>query len=189
MTGVAAPSVTPLPHATVAWSLIRALLSIVLLVGLYFLAPLDGLRLLPLGLTLTVAAAVLVGVSAWQMSAIAASDHPRLRGIEALAVTVPLYILVFAGEYYAMSVQDAANFTVAGLTRVDTLYFAVTIFSSVGFGDISAASQAARVLVTVQMILNLIVLGAGIRVFVGVARRTREGLGGSPVMAARDEST
>lgn len=187
MTGVAAPSATPVPRATVAWSLLRALLSMVLLVGLYFLAPLDGLRLLPLGLTLTAAAALLVGVSVWQMSAISASDHPRLRGIEALAVTVPLYILVFAGEYYAMALQDAANFTVAGLTRVDTLYFAVTVFSSVGFGDISAASQAARVLVTVQTILNLIVLGAGIRVFVGVARRTRQVLAVSPPTAVQDE--
>lgn len=187
MTGVAAPSATPVPRATVAWSLLRALLSMVLLVGLYFLAPLDGLRLLPLGLTLTAAAALLVVIGAWQISAITASPHPRLRGIEALAITVPLYILVFAGTYFAMSVQDAANFDVAGLTRVDTLYFTVTVFSSVGFGDISAASQAARVLVTVQMILNLIVLGAGIRVFVGVARRTREGLAVSPLMASRDE--
>jgi hypothetical protein len=72
-----------------------------------------------------------------------------------------------------MAVQDAASFDLEGLTRMDTLYFAVTVFSSVGFGDISAASQAARVLVTVQMLLNLIVLGAGIRVFVGAARRTR----------------
>ena len=43
----------------------------------------------------------------------------------------------------------------------------VTIFSTVGFGDISAASEAARVLVTVQMILDLIVLGLGIRILVG----------------------
>ena len=54
------------------------------------------------------------------------------------------------------------------------LYFAVTIFSSVGFGDIFAASQTARALVTIQMILNLLVLGAGIGVFVGAARRRRD---------------
>ncbi|WP_404430895.1 potassium channel family protein [Microbacterium lacus] len=188
MTGVAAPSATPVPQATVAWSLMRALLSMVVLVGLYFLAPLDGLRGVPLGFTLTVAGALLVGIGAWQLTAISTSPHPRLRGVEALAITVPLYILVFASAYYAMALQDASTFDVAGLTRVDTLYFTVTVFSSVGFGDISAASQVARVLVTVQMVLNLIVLGAGIRVFVGVARRTREGLAGS-LTTSRQGST
>ena len=38
----------------------------------------------------------------------------------------------------------AANFT-HPLTRTDTLYFAVTFFSTVGFGDIAAKSEAARV--------------------------------------------
>lgn len=179
MTQSGTPSATPVPRAVVAWGIGRALLSMVVLVGLYFLGPLDGLRVVPVGVTLTVAGALLVGIGVWQIRAITASPHPRLRGVEALAVTVPLYILVFAGAYYAMAVQDAANFDVGGLTRLDTLYFAVTVFSSVGFGDISATSQAARTLVTVQMILNLIVLGAGIRVFVGAARRTREGLAGS----------
>jgi voltage-gated potassium channel len=51
------------------------------------------------------------------------------------------------------------------LTRTDSLYFTVTVFATVGFGDINPTSQAARVLVTVQMILDLLVLGLGIRVF------------------------
>ncbi len=168
----AAPSTVP--GTVVMWSLLRALLSMVVLLVFYFLGPLDGLRGVPLAITLAVAVALVVGIGTWQVRAITASPHPGLRGVEALAITVPLYILVFAGAYYAMSLQDAASFDAAGLTRMDTLYFAVTVFSSVGFGDISAASQAARVLVTVQMILNLLVLGAGIRVFVGAVRRTRE---------------
>ena len=32
-----------------------------------------------------------------------------------------------------------ASFTVEGLTRIDTLYFTTTVFSTVGFGDISPA--------------------------------------------------
>jgi voltage-gated potassium channel len=158
----------------IAWGLLRALASTVALVTLYFLVPLDRLRAIPLGLTLTVAVVLLVAIGTWQVRAITTSPHPRLRGIESLAVTVPLYILLFAAAYYGMAVQDPASFDVDGLTRVDTLYFAVTVFSSVGFGDISAASQTARVLVTIQMILNLLVLGAGIRVFVGAARRRRD---------------
>jgi voltage-gated potassium channel len=54
------------------------------------------------------------------------------------------------------------------------LYFTVTVFSTVGFGDIFPASEAARLLVTAQMILNLIVLGLGVRLIVGAAQRARE---------------
>jgi hypothetical protein len=50
----------------------------------------------------------------------------------------------------------------------------VTTFSSVGFGDITAASQTARLVVTWQMLLNLLVLGIGIRLFVGAVTVGRE---------------
>ena len=43
-----------------------------------------------------------------------------------------------------------------------------------GFGDITATSQAARLVVTVQMILDLLVLGLGIRVFIGAVQLARQ---------------
>ena len=157
----------------VAWSLSRALLWLTLLVALYFLGPLDQLEPAPFGVTLAIAAAGLVAIAVWEVRAISRSEHPGLRGIEALAVTVPLYVLLFAAAYYAMASLEPANFNVDGLTRTDTLYFTVTVFSSVGFGDIFAVSQGARLLVTLQMVVNLLVLGVGIRVFIGAVRRTR----------------
>ena len=53
------------------------------------------------------------------------------------------------------------------LTRTDSLYFTVTIFATVGFGDITATSQVARVVVIAQMLLDLLVLGLVVKVFVG----------------------
>jgi Ion channel len=41
------------------------------------------------------------------------------------------------------------------------LHFAVTVFSTVGFGDISAKSEAARLVVTGQMLADLIASGSG----------------------------
>ena len=41
------------------------------------------------------------------------------------------------------------------LTRADALYFAVTVFSTVGFGDITPESEAARVVLIVQMLGDL----------------------------------
>ena len=46
-------------------------------------------------------------------------------------------------------------------------------FSTVGFGDITATSQVARVIVIVQMLLDLIVIGVVIRVFLGAVQRGR----------------
>lgn len=73
-----------------------------------------------------------------------------------------------------MAEADGSNFNVHTLTRTDSLYFTVTAFATVGFGDINATSQAARVLVTVQMILEMIVLGLGIRVFTSAVQFGRQ---------------
>jgi voltage-gated potassium channel len=60
------------------------------------------------------------------------------------------------------------------LTRTDALYFTVTIFSTMGFGDIMAVSGSARLTVTAQMILDLLILGLGIRVFIGAVEGGRQ---------------
>jgi voltage-gated potassium channel len=78
-----------------------------------------------------------------------------------------------------MARANPDNFSIHTLTRTDTLYFAMTVFSTVGFGDIAPTSQVARILVTVQMALNLILLGLGVRlltqaVHMGVGRRQAE---------------
>jgi hypothetical protein len=47
-----------------------------------------------------------------------------------------------------MSHTSSSNFSVHALTRTDSLYFTVTVFATAGFGDISPASQVARLVVT-----------------------------------------
>lgn len=160
-------------HRLLIRGLLRSLASAVVVVGLYFLGPFDALRIFPLGVALALAGILLAVVAIWQIRAILRSPYPGIRGIEALAITAPLYLILFAATYFLLSLDDPSNFSVEGLTRTDTLYFTVTTFSTVGYGDISAASQGARVLVTVQMILNLLVLGAGIQVFMGAVKRSR----------------
>jgi voltage-gated potassium channel Kch len=84
-------------------------------------------------------------------------------------------LLLFAAGYFLMAKTSPASFT-HHLTRTDALYFTVTTFSTVGYGDITRASESARLVVTVQIILDLLILGLGIRVFtqavnLGRARR------------------
>ena len=110
-------------------------------------------------------AAALTGIAAYQVRAIIRHRHSAVRAIEALAITVPLFLLLFAATYFLMAQADADNFNVHSLTRTDSLYFTITVFATVGFGDISATSQAARIAVMVQMILDLLVLGLLVKVF------------------------
>ena len=72
-----------------------------------------------------------------------------------------------------MERASAAAFT-QPLTRTDALYFTVTVFSTVGFGDIAPKSEAARVILIVQMLGDLAILGAGIRVLLGAVQRGRQ---------------
>ena len=150
--------------------LVRVLATSVGLVVLYYLAPLHKLAQVPVALSLSVELLVLAGVVAWQVSSITRAKYPAIRAVEALSVTTPLFLLLFAAGYFLLAQDNPANFDPQILTRTDTLYFTVTTFSTVGFGDITATSQAARLIVTVQMLLDLLVLGLGIRLILNAVQ-------------------
>lgn len=154
----------------VARGLTRALILTVAVVAVYFLTPATGV-VLPLSAALVVGPLVWLGVTIWQIRAIITSPQPLLRSIESLAIIVALYLVLFAATYWLIARADPTSFSVDALTRLDALYFTATIFSSVGFGDITPVSQSVRALVTVQMILNILILGAGIRLLMVVVQR------------------
>ena len=165
-----------LPSATrrrlIGLGVLRALATTVVLVALYYLLPLDQLNNVPL--VLVAGLVILLAVILVQLRAIIRARYPTVHAIEALAITVPLFLLLFAWAYFTMAHTNPANFNTHPLTRTDVLYFTVTVFSTVGFGDIAAASQAARLVVTVQMLLDLLVLGLVVRAFVGTVRLARQ---------------
>jgi len=72
-----------------------------------------------------------------------------------------------------MARLSPGSFT-APLTRTDALYFTVTVFSTVGFGDITAKTETARLVVTGQMIADLVILGLAIKAIVSAVRRGRQ---------------
>jgi hypothetical protein len=157
----------------IAGRLVRGLALVGAFTALYFALPLDRLDDTPLWLILTIGVVTLAVVTAYQVVAILRATYPALRAVEALTIIGPLFLYLFAAVYYTMSRADPATFNLSGLTRTDTLYFTITTFATVGYGDIVATSQSARVLVMVQMILDLIVLGAVVRIFVGAVQSAR----------------
>jgi voltage-gated potassium channel len=152
---------------------VKVLLSTSVLVALYALAPLDqrpvGLVAVELVLSLLLLAALL----GWQITTVIRSPYPGLRAAEAVAVTLPLIILLFSAAYFVMEEASSGTFT-EPLTRIDALYFSVTVFATVGFGDITAKTELARVIVTLQMIVDLALIGVIAKVLFGAVQQRRE---------------
>ena len=154
-------------------AVLRSLLSATVLVVLYYLLPLDRPLSADTAVRLLIGLLVFAGVMVWQVRKIIRSRYPGVQAVEALGLIVPLFLLLFASTYFLMERASAAAFT-QPLTRTDALYFTVTVFSTVGFGDITPKSEAARVVLIVQMLGDLAVLGAGIRVLLGAVQRGRQ---------------
>ncbi|RKT05465.1 ion channel [Streptomyces sp. 3211.6] len=143
--------------------------TVVLITWLYYLAPLDygfgAVAVLALAGGLLLFGCLVL----WQVGAIARSARPRLRALEAMATAVPLFLVLFASTYFLLSRDRPLSFS-EPLSRTDALYFAVTVFATVGFGDIAPADGTARALTTVQMVADLIVVGLVAKVLLGAVQ-------------------
>lgn len=154
---------------TVAAAVLRSILSIAGLLFVYFRLPVTGR--LDGGPWWPVAALILLAVlCVLQVRGIVRSRHPMLRAMEALSVSAPLYVLLFAATYFLMSTNHPAGFT-EPLSRMDALYFAVTVLTTTGFGDIAAVDTAERVVVTVQLVGGVGFVAVVGRIFVSAVRR------------------
>ncbi|MGZ4638774.1 MAG: potassium channel family protein [Actinomycetes bacterium] len=158
----------------------------------YYLLPMNRSAAATL-LAFTAGLLAVGGLLVWQVRAIVGADFPRIRAIEALATTLPLFIVLFASCYFIFSRQAPSSFT-EKLSRTDALYFTVTVFSSVGFGDITPVTEGARVVVMVQMMGDLLLVGLAAKVILdavqvglrrqGVAPVAQDGPAGVPSQAA-----
>ncbi|MFF0204684.1 potassium channel family protein [Streptomyces sp. NPDC005017] len=148
----------------------RAVGSVAVLVTLYYLLPLDHSSTTATVTMLFVGLAGFVALVAAQVRSIIRSKHPGLRAVEALATSIPYFLLLFAASYVALAALSPESFD-EQLSHSDALYFTVTVFSTVGFGDITARTETARLVVTVQMLADLVILGLAVKVVVSAVRR------------------
>jgi hypothetical protein len=149
---------------------IRALITAALLMLLYFVLPVEHRPHQSVVLRLSVALVVFVIVLVNEIRLISSHDRPMLRASVAMATIIPLFLVLFAWIYLTMARADPAAFGVP-LSRISALYFTVTVFSTVGFGDITAKTDVARLVVTVQMLADLAVFAVVIRLILGAAAR------------------
>ncbi|WP_434993959.1 ion channel [Arthrobacter sp. Ld5] len=137
--------------------LIRLIVFCTILLGTYFLIPVEGFdEENPLAAWVRLVAVVLVFLAAMalQLQLIMAARIPQIRAGEAVVELILVLLCLFALLYVSMSVTDATAFS-EPLSRVDAMYFTTSTFATVGFGDITARSDLARGLLTVQMLADL----------------------------------
>jgi hypothetical protein len=149
---------------------LRLAVSLTLLMAIYYLLPVrsDGWAADLPWLLLDVALfSVVVGL---QFPLIRRSPYPGLRAVEALVLSILIFLTLFARLYLAAYAGDHQAFSQA-LDRTTALYFTVTVFATVGFGDVVAQTQGTKLLVTVQMLLNLVVLGLVVRMLLKAGER------------------
>ncbi|MFZ0322973.1 MAG: ion channel [Actinomycetes bacterium] len=157
------------------WVLVHSLLwtsiSVFACLALYFAVPVRGEeRPVWQALLLLGAAIVLFGLFILrQVKHILRADHPVLRALQGLVAAIAVFLVTFAFIYLTLSTESVQSFN-QPLDRVSALYMTVTVFSTVGFGDLVPVSDTARSVAMVQMLLDLVFLGAVVKILAGVAQ-------------------
>ncbi|MFC6014215.1 potassium channel family protein [Nocardia lasii] len=78
--------------------------------------------------------------------------------IDGVLLVLCVVCVVFALVYYRMQQLHPNQFT--GLeTRTDALYYTLVTLATIGYGDIHAIGQGARIATMVQIVFDLVVLG------------------------------
>ena len=153
-------------------SLLVSTLVATAIVVAYFVLPFTSAFAADSAVEMIVGLTLVGALLGWQIREILRSTYPTIRAISALEVTLPLFLVVFATTYYLLARAHPSWFS-ESLTRLDAAYFTVTVFATVGFGDITAVSETARAVTTGQMLGDIVLVGLIARVVVGAVQEAR----------------
>ena len=153
-------------------SVVRTIIGLALItVGMLLVPDTIGSRSL-----IALAVIVIVGLAGWALYmrwavvGIRRARYPRIRGAEALIVSIWLFVAVFASFYVTIGADDPQAFT-EPLDHFTAAYFALTVLATVGFGDITPQTVLARSVAMVQMGLDLFIIGIAVKVLTASADR------------------
>ncbi|TDD64281.1 two pore domain potassium channel family protein [Jiangella aurantiaca] len=99
---------------------------------------------------------LLIGHQVRRFAAHISQARTRVFGLLSVVYVV---VVFFAMAYYLLERGDADQFD--GLaTRTDALYFSIVTLGTVGYGDVHPVGQEARIAAMVQIVFDLVVIGA-----------------------------
>ena len=150
-------------------TVIRLILGTAIILGCLSLVPEspDVSVLIPIiGIGLTVA--LYIWLSRRQIQRVRSARYPLAQAIEALVLIAVMFLALFAGIYVMQSAADPQAFT-EPLDHFTAFYFALTVLATVGFGDITPVSDAARLLCMVQMGIDIVFIGILVKILGGAA--------------------
>jgi voltage-gated potassium channel len=116
-----------------------------------------------LSLTITLAGLWLVAtIMVRELRAVRRGDPGR--GARVLAMLLVLLVMASSLTFFLLNEARPEEFD--GMhTKTDALYFTLTTMSTVGFGDVHAAGQLARVLVCILIVFNVVVVASLARLY------------------------
>jgi voltage-gated potassium channel len=138
------------------------------LIVIYYVVPIGPLSNPRVLLRLAIGVLIFVSVVAIEVRAILRSDRPVPRAWLSIGIIGPLFLVMFASIYVAMARADPAAFG-GELSRTEALYFSITMLSTVGFGDITPKTDPARTVIMIQMVADLVLVGAIVKLISGAA--------------------
>jgi len=109
---------------------------------------------------------------AFEVRSILAPPFPGPAGTGSTLHKRPLFLVLLAGTYFVMARLSVDSLS-EPLTRTGVMYFTVTVLSTVAFGHITARTETARLVVTGQMIADLVVLRLAIKIIALAVKRGR----------------
>ncbi|UGT64476.1 potassium channel family protein [Nocardia asteroides] len=96
------------------------------------------------------------------------------RQVDGILLLLTVTVVFFALTYYLLAKNDPGQFD--GLvTRTDALYYTIVTLGTVGFGDVHAVGQTARVVTMLQIVFDLVVVGILLAVATGAITRGMRG--------------
>jgi hypothetical protein len=93
--------------------------------------------------------------------------------IELLLTAILISVLLFSFAYHSVALRQPGQF-IDLRTRLDALYFSLSVLTTAGSGDIQPAGQLARALVAGQMIFDMAMVTTALSVVSGRLRARKK---------------
>ena len=164
-------AIPPNRWKAIALSAVRVAIGLGFIWWLYSLVPKDvDERIFIPGILLLAGIALYIWFVKKEVERILGSRYPEVLAVEGLILSAALFMVIFATIYLVIDGLNPGSFT-EPLSHLSSHYLTLTILSTVGFGDITAVTNQARLAVMIQMALTLGFLAVTIRVFAWATKR------------------